>query len=429
MQKIDSLYDFLADEEGARACEAIPDLACREIPRNFFLILASQLLTRLGDIFASTKVVLPWALNTMGAPTFLIGLLVPVRESGSLLPQLAIGGQIRRFAKRKWFFVCGCLIQALSILAIALMTPELRGRIAGIMVLGAMVIFSLGRGLCSIAFKDVLGKTIPKRRRGLLSGYSTSIAGCLTLVFGIVLFLNLSGGPNQAVTMLVIASCFWFIACLSFAMVNEYEGATDGGRSALKEARKSLGLLKTDHHFRLFLMVRCLLIGAGLAAPYFVVIAESTSDDSGISKLGFFIIVSGFASMVSGKFWGEFSDADSRKVIIMTAAAVCLLCALASVFSLCSEQLPFWLWSLLFFMLSITHEGVRLGRKTYLIDMASGNRRTDYIAVGNSLVGVFLLTFGFIGALLAQVSIAVAFGLYSLMALFAVHLGKSLPSL
>jgi len=54
-----------------------------------------------------------------------------------------------------------------------------------------------------------------------------------------------------------------------------------------------------------------------------------------------------------------------------------------------------------YFTLSVAHDGVRIGRKTYIVDLAGGNKRTDYVAVSNSVIGVVLLIVGLAG-LLAQ---------------------------
>ena len=37
--KIDRFYEFLANEEDARACSDIDEKACHEVPRNFLLLL------------------------------------------------------------------------------------------------------------------------------------------------------------------------------------------------------------------------------------------------------------------------------------------------------------------------------------------------------------------------------------------------------
>lgn len=63
-----------------------------------------------------------------------------------------------------------------------------------------------------------------------------------------------------------------------------------------------------------------------------------------------------------------------------------------------------WFYPIAFFVLSIAHAGVRLGRKTYLVDMAGGNKRTDYTAVSNTVIGVLLLVIGGLTALISMIS-------------------------
>ena len=65
----EDLYGKLVNEEDARVCREIPDSACREVPRNFFLLVGSYLLTKLGDALSSPKTVLAWVMAAVGAPT------------------------------------------------------------------------------------------------------------------------------------------------------------------------------------------------------------------------------------------------------------------------------------------------------------------------------------------------------------------------
>ncbi len=76
-----------------------------------------------------------------------------------------------------------------------------------------------------------------------------------------------------------------------------------------------------------------------------------------------------------------------------------------------------WFYPLAFFVLSIAHAGVRLGRKTYLVDMAGGNKRTDYTAVSNTVIGVLLLITGGLTAalsLISDVAVIIVLGLMGL---------------
>jgi hypothetical protein len=179
-----SLYDLVTGDEDARVCKDIPDAACNDQPQNFFLQLGATVCTKIGDELASAKLVLPWLLAAAGAPAFFIGLLVPIRESLSLLPQLFVAAAIRAQAMRKWFWVGGSVAQGLCVMGMAAAALLLEGAAAGWAVVGLLVLFSLARGVSSVAAKDVMGKTVSKTRRGTLTGYATAAAGLVTIAAG-----------------------------------------------------------------------------------------------------------------------------------------------------------------------------------------------------------------------------------------------------
>ena len=399
----DQLYALIANEEDARVCKDIPDEACQEVPRNFFLMFGSLVLTKLGDLLISPKTVLAWLMGAVGAHA-LVAWLVPIRESGSMIPQLAIGAWMRRKALRKGFWVGGSLGQAVAVLLMAASVWTLDGYRAGFGILAALVIFSLARGFCSVAMKDVQGKVIPKTRRGRLTGLATTVSGILTAVLAALLFQ--AGEPSLLFysLLLVMAALLWVIAGALFATIEELPGETDGGGNALQEALRSLSLLRDDPPFRHFVITRALLLCSALAAPYFVVMAQQQS--GGAALLATFLFASSLASSVSASIWGWMADRSSRQVLILgatIASATCLLVALLSLL-LPASGLGKGFLPLAFFVLSIAHAGVRLGRKTYLVDMAGGNKRTDYTAVSNTVIGVLLLLAGALSALVSLLS-------------------------
>ncbi|WP_438864831.1 MFS transporter [Neptunicella sp.] len=425
-EKVDHLYQYLADEEDARICKEISHDACNVVPGNFFLILITQFFTKLGDALTSTKVVLPWVMNSVGAPVFLSGLLVPVRESGSLIPQLIVGGVIRRFAIRKTFFVFGCIVQGLSVAGMAWVTLSLSKMEAGLSILALLIIFSLARGVCSVASKDVLGKTIPKQRRGRLTGYSASAAGLISIAVGIMLMWDINLQQSNHLLLLGGALC-WVIAAAHYWRLDEYPGATDGGSNAFLHALKSLTLLKDDIPFRRFVLVRCLLMSSGLTTPYFIILAQQLSHDNSIINLGIFMSIAGFASFISGGIWGKLADQSSRRVLLLTAALTTALCLVAALTRYFEPQYSLWILMGLFFLISVTHQGVRLGRKTYLVDLAQGNKRTDYVSVSNTVIGVMLLLVGLGGALIAHFSLVAVFIGFAITSASALLVGRYLP--
>ncbi len=400
--RLAGVYQKLVNEEDARVCRDIDEDACRVVPGNFFLQVATQFFTKLGDSIANPKTILAWLLSALSAPGVFTAFLVPVRESGSLIPQLVIASFVRRQAVRKWTFVLGAVLQAVAVLCMAAVAVTLTGTAAGLGLLAALVLFSLSRGLCSVASKDVLGKTVPKTRRGRVSGWSETVAGLITIGVGVVLLFDGgdSGGTRTYLLLLLLAAALWLLASASYAMIREFPGATEGGGNALTEAVKRLGLLGSDGDFRRFVLARSLLLCSSLSAPFFIALAHERTEGA-LLVLGLFVIADGIASLVSAPFWGRFADSSSRRVMIVAGSGAALVGMLLvlTVHGLPALADSAWLYPLFFFLLAITHSGVRLGRKTYIVDLAGGNKRTDYVAVSNTVIGVVLLLTGSVGAL------------------------------
>ncbi|MCB1151356.1 MFS transporter, partial [bacterium] len=281
-----SIVELVADVEDARACKDISDEACREVPRNFGILVAAQVLTKLGDALASPKTVLAWLMDAAGAPGFLIGLLVPVRESLSMLPQLFIGGVVRARPRRKPVWLLGSVLQFLAVAGMGLAAFTLRGAAAGWAILGCVTFFSLARGLNSVASKDILGKTIPKRRRGRLGGISAGVSGALSVGVGL-LMLTRGGGEGSPLfygALLAGAGALWLLAALVFTRLEEEPGETAGGANGLREALGRLALLRDDAPFRRFVTTRALLLCSALTAPYYVLLARQHAGE-GLSVL------------------------------------------------------------------------------------------------------------------------------------------------
>jgi len=419
--KLGLFYEQITGDEDARVCKDIPDSACRHLPRNFFAYLVSNFLTKVADELASARLVLPWLLGAVGAPAGFVGFLVPIREAGVLLPQLLVAAYIRRLPRRKGVWLVGALLSALALVIMALASRTLSGAAAGWAVLGLVGLFSLARGLCSVSAKDVLGKTVAKTRRGLLMGYSAAAAGVVTLLIGAAVELFGGRTPDMQffLVLLLAAAGTWLLAVAVFATIVEAPGATEGGGNALVAALQSLSLLRTDVGLRRFVVARALLLSVALAPPFYVLLAQQRS--GGVTGLGLLVIASGLASSLSAPLWGRMGDRSSRRVMVIGAAAAGIT-GLAT--WLCDATgLPFmngpWIYAGLFLLIAVFHGGVRLGRKVYLVDMATQQSRSAYVAVSNTVIGVAMLAGGAVGVvadLLHTAAVIALLGVVSLLA-------------
>jgi predicted MFS family arabinose efflux permease len=273
----------------------------------------------------------------------------------------------------------------------------LRGTVAGVAIVTCLAAFALSRALSSVAYKDVLGRTISKGGRGRVGGIASAVSGVAAIVFGLGLRqLGPESGAGVLAIALAGASGLWVLATLTFGFVEEPAGgAEESDKSGLAEAWT---LLRSDQPFRKFVTTRALLLVSALSPP-FVVILASAGEGADLSGLGAFVIAQGLAAMVGGRSWGVMADRSSRLTMVVAATAASAAIAAFLVVGLVVDDS--WLYPLAYFLIALTHEGVRLGRSTYVTDMAEGNQRTAYVAASNTAMGALLLVAGAITSGLA----------------------------
>jgi hypothetical protein len=401
-ERQEQLYNFITGDEDSRVCKDIPEAACSDQPHNFLVYLTGNFLGKIADEIASAKLVIPWIFGTLGVPALFTGFLVPIREAGKLLPQMVIAAAIRRLPYRKGVWVVGALLSGLSLFGMAAAAFLFSGVGAGVAITAMLILFSLAEGLCSVSAKDVLGKTVSKSRRGRLMGLSASISGIVVLAVGFVMGVkNLEQyGLSVFSALLIGGGVLWILGALVFSRITEQPGATSGGGNALQVAWQQLSLLVKDRPFRRFVMVRALLLSVALAPPFYVLVARQVTNTD-INGLGFFIVANGLAASLSAPFWGRFADLSSRKVMSMAATGAGILGVLT--FLVATQQ---WRWianvpgmAIIFFLLTVMHGGLRLGRKVYLVDLSSGDNRAAYLAISNTVIGLLMLVGGLIGVL------------------------------
>ncbi|MGY6560032.1 MAG: MFS transporter [Nitritalea sp.] len=411
------LYRFLTDEGEERSCEAISEAACQESPGNFLASILSGACSKVAEQIASPGTTLPYLLASIGAPAAFSGALVPIKDAGSLLPQLFVAAKIRAFARRKYFWLVPSFLQGLLLLLMAWSIATLTGTAAGLSVLGLLLLYSICSGVASIAFKDVTAKTISKGKRGQLLAWRSSLGSLLSLPIGLYLMRDLGEDSDSSlfVYLLIAAAACWFLSVLAFSRINEAPGANAGGRKPMEEARKAWKFWQEDADLRRFIYTRGLLMAIPLAQPFFVLLGKETLG-GGVADLGLLVVAAGIAGILSSPFWGRFADRDAKALIrgISLLGIACILLMIS---------FPFWpealqnryTFSALFLSLVMTHGGARLSRKTYLVDFAPEQERPSYVALSNTLIGAFTLVAAALGTLASVFSVSVMLAIYALL--------------
>ncbi len=430
--RIEIIYTILSgDDRFDRACAAIPSSECTNLPKNYVMNVLNGAASKLAEQVASAKLALPWLLSAMGAPAIFIGLLLPLRQTGTLLPQLAVAGYIRRYPIRKWFWVGSALIQVAMLMAIMAAAIALPLISASVCIVLSLLIFSMARGVGSVAFQDVTGKTIPKGKRGKMLAARSMIGGLLTIGVGLGLkaYFSPSANLQPALVLIGCGAVLWVIAALAFAAVKEEPGAVAGGRNALREAIAGWRLMRQESWFFRYLIVRAALLSIELSGPFYILYVRHLFPEH-TGMLGVIVIAAGLAAVISSPFWGRFADLSSRKVLMLGGA----MGAITGISALLVGLLPSmsgsnYIIALVFVLLGISEAGVLLGRKTYLIDRVDPQQRSTFVAFANSAIGLIALLFGALGIIAQAAGIKWLIGILVLLGASGSLLSYFLPEI
>jgi MFS family permease len=423
---------FITEEDDeVENCRDIPQEVCTSAPQNFFLNSLNGMSTKLADQLASPGLVLPWFLDALGVPTSLIGLLSPIRRAGALLPQLVVSGRIRQLPLRKWFWMAG---GAGFGIALILMIPSallLTPLSAGILVLFLLALGSIARGFSSVAFKDVLAKTIPQGNRGKLLALRATLGGILALIAGLLLRTRFSDQAVDSITPYLViigfAGGFWLGSVIFVYFIHEKPGAVEESRNILQELKAGLRVLRRVPGFRKFVATRGVLLSIELSLPFFALYARR-SMDSNAGALGGFVAAASISSLISSPFWGRFADQTSRYTMVLSAG----MAALGGVMILVLEAVDpipknIFTLALPVVFLGLGIAGVRLGRKTYFVDGAPSGERPLYAAISNTISGMLILLGGAFGLVADRYGITVLISILTILAVLGMIVSWWLP--
>jgi hypothetical protein len=79
------------------------------------------------------------------------------------------------------------------------------------------------------------------------------------------------------------------------------------------------------------------------------------------------------------------------------------------------------------FLVALAHAGMRIGRKTYIVDLAGSDRRAGYVALSNTLIGIVLLLSALVGVFAEAVGMGAALLLLAALSSLGVWLADGLP--
>jgi MFS family permease len=323
------------------------------------------------------------------ASTAQIGVLAALPPLLASFTQLTSAWLGRRIGKRREIIVFGALLQALTLIPLALL-PALFPSLALPLLIGCAVFYYIGPNLGSPQWGSLMGDLVPESRRGRFFALRTRLSSLanfsLLIAAGLVLHaFDLSQATYWGfVTLFGAASAFRLAS--AWHLHRMYDPP---GHVAALEApwhRELWSGLKETGLLRFTLFFAAMQFAVAIASPFFTLYMLRDLEFSYVAFM-FNTVASVCVQFLTLNRWGRLSDLFGNRLILVTTGWV--IPVLPALWLVSTD---YWYLLAVQALSGLAWAGFTLSASNSVFDLTPRNRRATLMAVHNVLAatGVFL---------------------------------------
>jgi len=247
---------------------------------NFTVNLLDLTFYNLAMSFIFGATVLTLYASYLTDSALLIGLVPTVQSLGFALPQLLLSRQAEQQAHKKSLVVRISIVERLPYLWLALLillAPQLPRQLSLGILLVSLFIGTGAGGLGAPAWKAMISKVIPPRRRGLMFGLSSALGSVLGLGGAWLsrYLLATYSYPRSFAYSFGLCFCFQVVSYICVALNREPRRQPERTPLAAREYWRRLPLvLRRNPNFCRYLGARALVIMGTMSTAFFMVYAR-----------------------------------------------------------------------------------------------------------------------------------------------------------
>jgi MFS family permease len=381
---------------------------------NFAVNVLNMSLFQLAMSFIYGSTVLALYTSYLTDSAVLIGLIPAVQNAMFFIPQLLLARRAQTLSRIKPFVSRLSLLERLpyGVVALTILVWPEAPRWAAYAVLAVSLTFATGAGgVTNPAWKKMIAKVVPVRRRGLLFGMGNALGGLLG-VGGAALSRYVFAHWEYPYTFGISFLLCFAAQALSWVILNlnrEPEVEPAGQTLESREYWRRLPrLLREDHNFRRFLISRALAMIGMMGMAFYVVYARAAFQvtDVFVASLTMTALIS---QTVSTPLLGMFADWRGHKLLMELSG----LFLVAAVLVIIMAPQATWLY-LVFVLVNVSMASGMISSMAISMEFGPIDEMPTYSALASTVQALPILMAPLLGGLLVD-----AFG-YRVMFISAV---------
>jgi MFS family permease len=391
----------------------------RNYPWNFTFNLLDGATFWLGLSFMSSATIVPLFVSKLTSSQLAIGLIAVIANSGWFLPQLFTANTVQRLPRRKPVVVnLGFFTERLPLwlLPLAALLAVEAPTLALVLFFLGYAGHAVGAGIVATAWQDLVARIFPVDRRGRFFGITTFVGngtGTVGAIFSAWLLATLVF-PSNFVATFTLAALFITLSWAFLALAREPEQAVTAPRQSNRQFWAGLpDIMRRDHNFRRFVIVRLLAVFGGMGAGFVTVAAVARWQVSD-GTVGLYTTALLIGQTVGNMASGLLADRTGHKLPLELGSAL-LVAAYALAWLAPTSD-----WFFVVFLLMGLGTGAAVVSGTMIVlEFSPADLRPTYTGLINTALGVMGMISPLLGAWLATRGYGWLFALSALFYLAA----------
>lgn len=418
--------------------ESVP-LPCEEThenePRNFVWLALHQVLMRVGWVFKTESIVMPFFMDAIGGGPVLRGSLMVFNRLGFSVPPALFARSLKLMPQKRWAVCLATFGMAIpfAVLSIVWASGVWRGADgtpAGWMpyfFLAAYAAFFTLTGLNQLAVHSIGGKLIRPQRRGRLFAAGVFVGAPIAIASAWWLMPRWLRLPDGGFTWLFAAPavCFALASLTMLAVREKGDDFEEESTPAWRRLWDASMLAFAPGPYRRVAIVALLFSATFTLFPHYQALARELAESSGgaafnTSSLMVWTVTQHLAVAVLSLFTGPMADRLGNRAAVrfcVIGAALAPLTA-ATLGWLAPEVSSGWFW-IVFLPLGFTPVTIKM-LINYTLELAPREEHPRYVsAVGMCLAWPVIFGSPLVGALVGAIGCAPVFALGAVVILAA----------
>lgn len=362
--------------------------------RNFLVLSAFQIVTRLGWIFKTETIIVPAVLDLLGGSAWLRGCLPLLNRFGQSVPPLLMARRVNVAPRKKWGLFLYTLGMAVSILllaalwlipAVANASADWRSATAWAPVafLTLYGVFFACTGLHQLIYQTLQGKLIHATRRGRLLSFSNLAGAAAAIAAAWWLLPGWLGATHPRVDLIFGFAGVCFVGAALSALLlaepaDDYDQPSEGWKRKFTD---SLDTMRENANFRRLCFAATLSGASIVLFPHYQALGRDRLNLE-FADLVLWVVVQNIGTAAFSMLAGPVADLRGNRVVVRLSLLLIVLLPLAAVALAHLGELGRTWYFLVFAFLGLTPVTLRL-LNNYTLEIAQPSDHPRYLSTLN----------------------------------------------